>query len=693
MNNMKLAARSFPSLVPGEYRLLHGGDYNPEQWQHREEILAADPELMHRARINQASVAIFGWAALEPEPGRYAFAWLDRALDRLHAAGVGVLLATPTAARPRWLAEGHPDVMRTRRDGTRVAPGVGRHNPCWSSPELARHADALIERMAERYARHPALLGWHINNEFGGDDDAARCYCARCVTVFQRWLRVRYEGSLVALNQAWWTSFWSHQYQDWNQIRPGDGSLEALELNWRRFCSHQVVTCAAREIAAVRRYSQAPVTTNFHGHLQHYDHGFLAELLDYTAYDSYPTVLGIPDDTNQAHYQAWVVDAVRSFKPGRPWLLLESCPSQPQWIPSMRLKRPGVHRCLSLAMVAQGSDGVCYFQWRAGRGGMEKNHGAVLLQDGPTDTRVFNEVRQLGGELADLAGVAGAAVHAQIALLWDVESEWARQLNSGLGNLPMPGELARAWHRICWESGYGVDVPDARSDLGRYRIIVVPGLFLLRPGLVERLAVAAEAGAQVLVDGLSAWVDCDMSCVVGGRPGPLGPHLGIWAEELDHLRTDESVRATGDGTYLPAEFHVEGWLDRVHVRDAEIIARAVDGFHQDWPVVTRRVQGRGAFWYLAGSLQAEARRTLLSALASDLAVAPALPGLDGSVIAHLRRQPNADWLFLLNPRAEAATVILDARPWQDGRTGVAVAPTLTLAGWDARVLTAPTGGE
>ena len=689
MKSEVFETRAFPGIVPGTPRLLYGGDYNPEQWLHREEILAADPELMRLVRVNEASVAIFSWAALEPLPARYAFSWLDRALDRLHAAGVGVLLATPTAAIPRWLADGHPDVMRTRRDGIRIAPGVGRHNPCWSSPELARHADALIERMAERYAQHPALLGWHINNEYGGDEDAARCYCARCVSAFQRWLRVRYEDDLAALNQAWWTSFWSHQYQDWRQIRPGDSSLEALELNWRRFTSQQIVACCAREIAVVRRASKAPVTTNFHGDLQHFDHGRLAELLDYTAYDSYPIIAGTTEDRTQAHRQAWVVDAVRSFKPARPWLLLESCPSQSQWHPAMRLKRPGVHRCLSLAMVAQGSDGICYFQWRAGRGGMEKLHGAVLAQDAPTDTRVFREVRQLGEELADLAGVAGAAVSAEIAILWDVESEWARQLNSGLGNLPMPGELSRGWHRVCWESGYGVDVPDACGDLDRYRIIVVPGVFLLRPGLVDRLVAAAETGAQILIDGLSAWVDGDLACVAGGRPGPVAPHVGIWAEELDHLRGDETVGAHGASPYLPTDFRLSGWFDRVHVRDAQVMARANGGFHDGWPVVTRRAQGRGSFWYLAGGLDRAAQHMLLGSLADAMRVRPALPGLDGLVIAHRRCQPDADWLFLLNPREQSADVVLDGRPWRDARSGEVATKHLSVAGWGARVLTAP----
>lgn len=678
-------ARAHPMLVSGSYRLLHGGDYNPEQWLHRPDILAEDPRLMRLAGVNEASVGIFSWAAIEPERDRFEFAWLDGVMDRLHAAGVGVILATPLAARPRWLAEAHPEVMRVHPDGRRDTPGFGRHNPCCSSPVLRERGALVIDRLAARYAGHPALIGWHIDNEFG---EGAQCHCERCQAGFRTWLRTRYDGDLDALNRAWWTAFWSHQYQSWDHIRPGDSAVEASQLNWRRWCSELVADYCRFQVAAVRRHSQASTTTNYHGSLEHHDHGLMAQAIDYTSFDSYPGPDGSANDRREFEHVGWTLDATRGFKPGRPWLLMESCPSVPQWRQRQRLKRPGVHRALSLAAVGQGSDGVCYFQWRGGRGGMEKLHGSVISQDAPHDTRVFREVAALGRELAALSGVAGADTPAPVAVLWDVESEWARRYNSGLATVVRPGDLSRAWHRAVWAFGANVDVVDATTDLAAYRVVVVPGVFLLRPGFAERLQAAARAGAQVLVDGLSAWVDEDMACVAGGRPGPLRGALGLRCEEFDQLRPDESVPLDDAGGWLPANAAAVGWVDRVHAEGCEVLVACRAGFHAGWPLLTRKALGGGALWYLAGDLDDAARLHLLRRLAGTAGVAPCLPDLPATVVARERVQPDRRFVVVVNPGHEPATVPLQPG-WSDAVSGEAAGERVVLGAWDARVLVRP----
>ena len=682
--------RTHPPVVPGPYRLWHGGDYNPEQWLHRPEILAEDARLMPLAGMNQASVGIFAWSALEPAPGDYRFDWLDATLDRLHAAGVGVLLATPTAARPRWLAEAHPEVMCTRRNGQRDANGSSRHNFCWTSPVYRERSAALITRMAERYAGHPALLGWHLSNEYNGSDDASRCYCAGCVAGFRAWLKRRYHDDLDALNRAWWTRFWSHSYQSWEQIRPDDHVLDGLMLNWHRYTSELVVDFARHEIAAVRRHSTKPVTTNWHGDIAGHDHGAMARVLDVVSYDSYPDIDGSAGDRTSLAGQAFIVDAVRAHHRGRPWLLLESCPGQPQYKPVQRIKRPGVHRALSLAMVGHGADAICYFQWRAGCGGMEKMHGAVLMQDAPHDTAIFRQVAALGRDLNALAAVAGSAVPAEVAVVWDVESQWSRGWNSGLNSLPNPWTLAKAAHRPLLDAGIGVDVVDGVAALDGYRVIIVAGVFLLRPGFAERVVAAAEAGAIVLIDALSAWVDEDVGCIAGGRPGPvLRPALGLHNEELDQLREDERIPVTAVDGWLPAGTQVRGHLDVVHADDCTVLARASGGFHDGRPLLTRRAHGRGALLYLAARFDGDGLGHLLRKLCADAGVAPCLPGIPRGIFARERRQPDRRFVFLVNPGDEAVEVPLDGCGWRDALTGVAAGAALVLGGWDARVLVAP----
>jgi len=685
-----MTARAHPMIVSGAYRLLHGGDYNPEQWLHRPEILAEDAVLMREAGVNQASVGIFSWAALEPEQDRFDFAWLDAVMDRLHAQGVGIILATPTAARPRWLAEAHPEVMQVRSDGRRAPPGFGRHNPCWTSPVLRERSRIVIDRLAARYAKHPALIGWHINNEYGGSSDHARCHCDGCVAAFQGWLKERYQGDLERLNTAWWTRFWSHQYQAWEHIRPGDGSSEALELNWRRFSSRLVAGFCAHEIAAVRRHSAAPATTNLHGWLNQYDIRALADQLDFTSYDAYHDATGTAADIAGAgsmQHFSFLVSAVRAFGAGKPWLLMESCPSLPQYKKLLRQKRPGVHRRNSLSMVAEGSDGVCYFQWRAGRGGHEKLHGSVLMQDAPHDTRVFREVAALGRELQALQAVAGAATPSAVAVVWDVESEWARHLNSGLDTLPWPEALARAWHRPLWAAGVGCDVVDATADLAGYRLVIVPGVFLMRPGFAERLQAAARSGVQVVIDGLSVWLDEDMSCVAGGRPGPLREALGLRCEAIDQLRGDEAVTVADPGGWFAADASAVGWLDQIHAEGCDVLAALVGGFHDGWPLLTRRTLGAGAMWYVAGGLRDADHDHLAARLCGVAGVAPCLPGLPPGVIARERLQPGRRFVFLINPTGGPLTVPLPDG-WSDAVDGAPLVQ-VRLAAEDVRVVSGP----
>ena len=166
-------------LTPRFPAFLHGGDYNPDQWLDHPDILRQDMEYMKKAHVNCVSLGIFAWARLEPEEGRYDFVWLDDIIERLWASGIHVSLATPSGARPAWMARKYPEVLRTERDFQRRHFG-GRHNHCPSSPVYREKVQAMDAALARRYASHPAVILWHISNEFSGD-----CYCELCQEKFR----------------------------------------------------------------------------------------------------------------------------------------------------------------------------------------------------------------------------------------------------------------------------------------------------------------------------------------------------------------------------------------------------------------------------------------------------------------------------------------------------------------------------
>ena len=187
---------------------------------------------MREAAVNLVSVGIFAWARLEPEPGRYEFGWLDRLLGLLHEHGLHVDLATATASPPPWLSRRHPESLPVTREGVTLWPGSRQHY-CPSSTAYRGAAARLVEQIATRYAEHPALACWHVNNEYGCHVPA--CYCDRSAEHFRRWLRERH-GSLDALNEAWGTAFWSQRYGDWDEIVPPRAAPyvgnPSQELDW-----------------------------------------------------------------------------------------------------------------------------------------------------------------------------------------------------------------------------------------------------------------------------------------------------------------------------------------------------------------------------------------------------------------------------------------------------------------------------
>jgi len=377
--------------------ILHGGDYNPDQWTDCPKILDEDMRLMKLAGCNAMSVGIFAWAALEPREGEYDFSFLDKTMNNVYKNGGRIILATPSGARPAWLSQKYPEVLRTTPERTKRLHGE-RHNHCYTSPIYREKVANINRRLAERYRDHPALIMWHISNEYGGE-----CHCEYCREAFRAWLKNKYK-TLDELNHTWWTSFWAHTYTDWSQIEPpsplGETSIMALKLDWRRFVTHQTVDFMKHEIAAIKEFTpDIPVTTNLMQQFTDTDARELGAACDIISWDSYPAWRG--NDENDLLIDPGVAfwhDLFRSIK-HRPFMLMESTPSHTNWKPYNKLKRPGQHALYSLQAVAHGSDTVQYFQWRKSRGATEKFHGAVVDHVGHENTRVFREVADLGARL------------------------------------------------------------------------------------------------------------------------------------------------------------------------------------------------------------------------------------------------------------------------------------------------------
>ncbi|AOK88919.1 beta-galactosidase [Paenibacillus polymyxa] len=659
----------YPPISERVPRMLHGADYNPEQWQHYPEVLAEDIRLMKLAKCNVMSVGIFSWVSLEPEEGVFTFEWLDRILDSFAENGIYAFLATPSGARPAWMSQKYPEVLRVEANRVRNLHGF-RHNHCATSPVYREKVRIMNTKLAERYANHPAVIGWHISNEFGGD-----CHCDYCQEAFRAWVQDKY-GTLDKLNHAWWTTFWSHTVTDWSQIESpaphGETQVHAMNLDWRRFVTDQTADFIKHEIVPLKAANPAiPVTTNLMEFFEGLNYWKFADLLDVISWDSYPTWHDREgDDSRQAAKVAMMHDIIRSIKGGKPWMLMESTPSLTNWQDVSKLKRPGMHLLSSLQAVAHGSDTVQYFQWRKSRGSSEKLHGAVVDHVGHEHTRVFGDVTHVGNALEKLEEVIGTTVPAEAAVIFDWENRWGINDSQGPRNKGVKyEETAEAHYLALWEQGVPVDVIHMDADFSKYKLLVAPMLYMVRSGVGERIQKFVENGGVFVATYWSGIVDEHDLCFLGGFPGPLRKTLGIWSEEIDGLHDHDRnhiLPVEGNELDLQGEYEAVELCDLIHTEGAEVLAVYGSDFYAGRPALTVNRLGQGKAYYIASRNIGLFHSHFYRSLIDDARISKALNvKLPHGVNTAIRTDGVHDYIFILNFTHESQKITLDGRTYAD----------------------------
>ena len=677
-------AQRFAPATPKFPHMLHGGDYNPEQWLDQPEVLEEDIRLFRKAHINCVSLGIFSWAKLEPEEGVYDFGWLDGIIDRLYANGIYTVLATPSGARPQWLAQKYPEVLRVRPDGLRNFYGH-RQNHCYTSPLYREKVTRIDTRLAEHYADHPAVILWHISNEFGGE-----CHCELCQAAFREWVQKKY-GTLDKLNHAWWANFWSHTYTDWSQVHSpspvGETSVHGLDLDWRRFVTHQTVDFMKTEIAAVKAVNpDIPVTTNMMT-MYTYELNYFAfrDALDVISWDNYPEwhnpYMGneeVAKDCAMTH------DMMRSLQK-KPFLLMECTPNATNWQGVSKLKKPGMHQLSVIEAVAHGADSGQYFQLRQSRGSCEKFHSAVISNTGTENTRTFREVTDIGAVLEQLSDrVYGSGTPAETAILFDTENKWALDKCQGPRNIGLDyfGNIRRNYSYF-WKNGINVDIIDSTFDLSGYKLVIAPMLYLFRDGIQEKLRRFVRDGGTLVTTCFTGVVnDTDLSFLGEATEDKLSDVLGLWVEEVDSLYDCESNRTTWNGK----SYSLKELCEICHPTTCETLAVYETDFYAGKPVLTKNQFGKGVAYHVSASADTDFFHALYAKLAAacDLtyAIRTAVP--DG-VSLTWRQSDTEKLIFVQNFGDSAAAVQMD-QPYENVLTGETVSGSLNIEKYGFAVL-------
>ena len=596
--------------------ILHGSDYNPDQWLDRPDILEKDIKLMKKAKMTSMSLGIFSWSAYEPTEGEFHMDWLKDIMDKLYENGIYTILATPSGARPAWLDEKYPECMRVGADDHRAHHGV-RHNHCMSSPKFREKTGIIINKIIDTVGKHPGLAMWHLSNEFGGE-----CFCPLCKKKFQDYLANKFDNDINKLNKAWWTGFWSHTYNDFSQIEPpylnGEFSVMGLNLEWTRFTTWNTTDYMKSEIDIIRkRTPNIPITTNFMQLFPGLDYRVMAKELDVISWDSYPVFHNNYETmADTMAHNSFDHAVMRSLKKNQPFMLMECAPGLVNWHEYNKLKRPGVHKLFSAQAVACGSDTVQYFQWRKSRGSFEQYHGAVVDHLGTDDTRVFKEVAEVGAMLDSLSNVKGTIVKPKAALIFDWDNMWAIDNMRGLS------DKTKNYAKTCIQIYHeflklGIDMNVVASDdnLDDYNVVIAPMLYMLRPGASDNLKAFVKRGGQLMATYLTGYVDDNTLCYLGGFPGDgLSELFGVISEEIDtYYDSDENSATFTDGH----KAIIHDYAEILRVSDTDILAKYDKDFYAGTPAITCKNFGKGKAYYVGARIDMDSMSGLFKTMLKE----------------------------------------------------------------------------
>jgi beta-galactosidase len=636
-----MKGHSVPDLSGPELpaRVLFGAAYYHEYQPY--ERLKTDLDLMVDARFSVIRVGESVWSTWEPENGRFDLDWLQPVLDGAHERGISVILGTPTYAVPPWLARLYPEIAGERATG-RPIPWGARQEVDFTHPAFRFHAERVIRAILARYADHPAVIGFQVDNEPGNELLHNR-------GAFQRFvddLRHRY-GDVETLNQEWGLVYWSHRLSTWDDLWTPDGNVQPqYDVAWRRFQAQQTTEFIAWQAGIVREYARAEqfVTTCISYNRPAVEDDRLTDALDVTAGNPYYVMqdgLALPDQNTGP--QSWSTNgtwalyqsADRMFSSRQePFLVTETNASSIGMPWSNQPAYDGQWRQAAWALVARGARMVEYWHWHTLHFGAETYWGGVLPHSGRPG-RTYRELADIGAEL-ETAGelVAGLVPDADIAMVYSAPSRWLMQkypplarADGGPDDRAYDG-LLDPFYRGAFDAGLQVRILHARQLVDasadpaevaeRYPVLVASGLYVVDDATLDRLVAYAEAGGHLVLGPRTGYADHEARARVDRAPAVLSGPAGVWYDEFSNITGELPVRpAGGSPLRIGDAAAATRWVDGLNPTDCDVLAHYDHPHFGRWPAITTRAHGTGRITHVGTVPNPDLARALCAWLAPD----------------------------------------------------------------------------
>jgi beta-galactosidase len=613
--------RMDPAVPQLPSRVLFGAAYYNEY--HQTDRLKVDLDLMRDAHFSVIRVGESVWSTWEPENGRFDLDWLQPVLDGAAEREISVIIGTPSYAIPPWLARTYPEIAAESSTGSRVSWGA-RQEVDFTHAAFRFHAERVIRRVIERYADHPAVIGYQVDNEPG-------LQLFHNHGVFQRfidWLRGRY-GDVETLNQEWGLVYWSHRLSTWADLWTPDGNVQPqYDVAWRRFQAEQTTDFIAWQAAIVREYATPSqfVTTCIAYERPAVDDDRVTDTLDISSGNAYYRMQGglARPEVRDSPEQGWTTDgtaglyltADRMFSSRQaPFLVTETNAmhiGQP-W--DSRPAYDGQWRQAAWALVSRGATMIEYWHWHTLPFGAETYWGGVLPHSG-LPGRAYEEIATLGQELALAAESVGSLIpDAEVAMLYSLPSKWLMQkypalmTDSGGPDSKSYAGLFDPFYRGAFDAGLQTRILHTRqlvgdvecdgpSDPAEYAsampVLVAAGHYISDDATLDWLAAYAAAGGHLVLGPRTGYADLEGRARLEVAPPRLSEAAGVWYDEFSNLVAPCGVHSVlGSPLGLPSDAQATRWVDGLHVLGAEILAEYDHAHFGRWPAITSNAHGRG----------------------------------------------------------------------------------------------------
>ncbi len=571
---------------PGFNTVLYGVAYYHEYMPY--ERLDKDVQLMQQAGISVVRLGESTWSLFEPQEGTFEFAWMDRIIDRMHKAGIKVILGTPTYSIPAWMALKHPEVFVERLNGTRSSYGI-RQNFDITNPVYLFYSERIIRKLMEHYAGHPAIIGYQVDNETGTYGAANYDYFRG----FIDYLKNKYHTT-DTLNKLWGLNYWGMTMNDWDEFPPRQNATNpSYKLEWDMYGQKVVADYLTWQAEIVSEYKRPDqfITHCFMPSLTTLDQLAAARKMDMPSLNVYH---GSQNNVNGEDVM-WADDFYRSLKKNN-HLVTETNAQTIGW--DARGQTPpfdGQGRLFVYSHLAGGANMVEYWHWHSLHYGQETYWKGVLGHD-LEPNRFFDEVSRTAHELQKIGPkLVNLKIKNRAAILYSRASDFGiSYMPIRDGNVYM--EVVRQMHRAAFRNNIGLDfVLAENADFSGYDLLLVPPLYVASDDLLKKIADFVRYGGHVIMSIKSGF--CDENSVVRHirAPGPLREACGFYYQEFSSV---SSVPLKDDPFKVGQEkSNAKTWIEFLIPETAKPLASYDDPFFGRYPAITENKYGKGSLIY------------------------------------------------------------------------------------------------